>query len=191
MEEIAITDAQLLPQAALLNAANFDEVFRLYSPRVFRFLLGALSDRDAAETLTQECFLKAHLAADGFRGESSLQTWLMKIAVNLLRDHLRSQRFRFWRRAQSSALDPAEVSDWLADRQSSPEAACMARDQVAGLWSAVARLPAKQRTVFVLRFIEDMELQEIAANTGMQLSTVKTHLYRATAKLREQLKGGL
>jgi RNA polymerase sigma-70 factor (ECF subfamily) len=69
---------------------DFDAVVRLYWPKVFRFALASLSDRDAAESLAQECFLKAYLARRRFRGEASLNTWLMQIAVNLVRDSIRS-----------------------------------------------------------------------------------------------------
>ena len=66
--------------------ADFDAVMRLYWPRVFRFALASLHDRDAAQTLAQDCFLKAYRGRAQFRGEASLQTWLMQIAVNLVSD---------------------------------------------------------------------------------------------------------
>jgi RNA polymerase sigma-70 factor, ECF subfamily len=81
------------------------------------------------------------------------------------------------------------VSDWIPDGRSSPEAELIARTQVAHLWNAVNELPAKQRNVFVLRFVEEMELKEIAELTGMNPSTVKTHLYRALAAVRENMGG--
>src|SRR5215813_7855162 len=85
--------------------ADFDAVVRLYWPRVFRFALASLRDRDAAQTLAQDCFLKAYRSRDRFRGEASLRSWLMRIAVNLVRDHARNRRLQFWRRASRSTAD--------------------------------------------------------------------------------------
>lgn len=176
-------------EQAVLELADFDEVVRVYRPRILRFLLSSLTDRDAAETLTQECFLKAWNARHQFRGDSSLSTWLTRIAVNLMRDHLRSRSLRFWQKTKGSALDVMDISDWIPDGRSSPESAAVARDQVAAMWKAVDDLSTQQRSVFVLRFVEDMELEEIAETIGMNLSTVKSHLYRALAILRERMGG--
>ncbi|HVT97329.1 MAG TPA: sigma-70 family RNA polymerase sigma factor [Acidobacteriaceae bacterium] len=174
-------------EQAMLELADFDEVVRVYRPRILRFLLSSLTDRDAAEALTQECFLKAWSARHQFRGDSSLSTWLTRIAVNLMRDHLRSRSLRFWQKTRGSSLDVMDISDWIPDGRSSPESVAVARDRVAGVWRAVNDLSAHQRSVFVLRFVEEMELEEIATTIGMNLSTVKSHLYRALAAIRERL----
>ena len=203
MEEIASTPASLLAggpgagpelaiekkEQAVLELADFDEVVRVYRPRILRFLLSSLTDRDAAETLTQECFLKAWTARHQFRGDASLSTWLTRIAVNLMRDHLRSRSLRFWQKTRGQALDPMDISDWIPDGRSSPESVTLARNRVAEVWKAVGDLSAHQRTVFVLRFVDEMELEEIAETVGMNLSTVKSHLYRALAILRERIGG--
>ncbi len=177
-------------EQAMLELADFDEVVRVYRSRILRFLLSSLTDRDAAEGLTQECFLKAWHARHQFRGESSVATWLTRIAVNLLRDHLRSRSLRFWQRTRGAALDPMDISDWLPDGRSSPESVALAREKVAAVWRAVEKLSTQQRTVFALRFVEEMELEEIAETLEMNLSTVKSHLYRALAIVRERMEAG-
>jgi RNA polymerase sigma-70 factor (ECF subfamily) len=190
MEEIAGTELAIeKKEQAVLELADFNEVVRVYRPRILRFLLSSLTDRDAAETLTQECFLKAWNARAQFRGDSSLSTWLTRIAVNLMRDHLRSRSLRFWQKTRGSALDVLDISDWVPDGRTTPEGAALARDQVAMVWKAVDELSAQQRSVFVLRFVDEMELEEIAETIGMNLSTVKSHLYRALAILRERMGG--
>src|SRR5215467_14670157 len=107
MESAAIEEARAV--------VDFDAVVREYRPRIFRFALASLRDRDAAETVTQDCFLRAYRAWEGFRGEASLQTWLMQIAVNLVRDVTRTRRFQFWKRAQAGAVDLDEASAWIPD----------------------------------------------------------------------------
>lgn len=167
---------------------DFDSLVRLHRPRIFRFMLASLRDREAAENLTQECFVKAHKALSQFRGASSIGTWFMQIAANLIRDHEGSSRLKFWRRALDSDVDPADLGDSVPDRQRSPEAMVLVKEQVTAIWSAAARLPARQRTVFLLRFVEDMDLLEIAEVTGMKEGTVKTHLFRALQAVRARLE---
>jgi len=190
MEEIAGNELAIEKrEQAMLELADFDEVVRVYRPRILRFLLSSLTDRDAAETLTQETFLKAWAARQQFRGDSSLSTWLTRIAVNLMRDHLRSRSLRFWQKTRGASLDVLDISDWIPDGRSSPESQTLARTQVAAVWQAVDKLSAQQRAVFVLRFVDEMELDEIARTLGMNLSTVKSHLYRALAIIRERMGG--
>lgn len=190
MEEIAPNDLTIEKrEQAVLELADFDEVVRVYRPRILRFLLASLADSDTAETLTQECFLKAWVARHQFRGDSSLGTWLTRIAVNLMRDYLRSRSLRFWQKTRGTSLDAPDISDWLPDGRSTPEGLALARRQVADVWTAVQKLSAHQRTVFALRFVEEMELDEIAAALDMNLSTVKSHLYRALAIVRERMGG--
>lgn len=173
----------------MLELADFDEVVRLYRPRIFRFLMASLADRDLAETLTQDCFLKAFNARHQFRGESSLSTWLTRIAMNLVRDHLRNRRMRFWQKTRESSVDLVDISDWIPDTTVSAEAAVLQRERVKQVWKAVDGLSRHQKMVFLMRFVEEMELQEIAETTGMNTSTVKSHLYRALRIVRERAGG--
>lgn len=170
------------------SSLEFDGLVQDYRPRVFRFLLASLRDRESAENLTQECFLRAYRARDQFRGASSPATWLMQIAINLVRKHESSRRLKFWRRALYSGVHPEDLGDWTADRQATPEAAALARERVRAIWSVVTQLSERQRTVFLLRFVEEMDLLEIAAATGMKEGTVKTHLFRALQAVREKLE---
>jgi RNA polymerase sigma-70 factor (ECF subfamily) len=168
--------------------ADFDAVVRDHQPAVFRFLLASLREREPAENLTQECFLRAYQARRSFRGDASVRTWLMRIAVNLAHDYRKSARLRFWRQTAQASLDVGFTADWLADRHSSPEAETSAREQVRAVWRAAAELSERQRTVFLLRFVEEMEIQEIAAAVGLQEGTVKAHLFRAVDAVRKRLR---
>lgn len=165
---------------------DLENVVALYQPRVFRFLLATLRDRDAAETLTQETFLRAWSARVSFREDCSLATWLIRIALNLARDHTRTGRFRFWKRVSASAVDVADVAAFVPTHEGSAETQLIAQQQVAGIWESVARLSSRQRSIFLLRFMEEMEIPEIATVTGLPLGTVKSHLYRALAVVRAQ-----
>jgi len=77
---------------------DFDWIVSRHQQRIYRILLSIVKDRDMAEVLTQECFLRAYRKHASFRGDSSLATWLVRIAVNLAHDHARNRRRAFWRR---------------------------------------------------------------------------------------------
>jgi RNA polymerase sigma-70 factor (ECF subfamily) len=167
------------------NTGDFDAVVRLYWPRVFRFALASLRDRDAAEALTQDCFLHAFKAWKRFRGEASVHTWLMRIAVNLVRDASRNRRLQFWKRVRDGEVEG--TGGYVRDRRLSPEGEALVREQVAGIWKATTSLPERQKTVFLLRFAEEMTLLEIAAATGLSENAVKVHLYRALRTVRAHM----
>jgi RNA polymerase sigma-70 factor (ECF subfamily) len=180
------TELSIGQQVRTTPLDDIDSIVTLYQPRVFRFLLGTLRDHDAAETLTQETFLRAWNARDSFREDCSVATWLIRIALNLARDHTRTGRFRFWKRVSTTAVEASEVAGSLANRERSAEAHLIARQQVANIWESVGKLSQRQRSIFLMRFMEEMEIPEIAAATGLPIGTVKSHLYRAIDTVRTQ-----
>jgi RNA polymerase sigma-70 factor (ECF subfamily) len=170
-----------------IKRQEFAVAVERHRPHIFRYLLASSRDVDTAETLTQECFLKACRHWSGFRGDSSVATWLMRIAINLQRDHWRSRRLQFWRQTQRNAVDLDDACNWLPSNIRSPEDQVLAREQVTQVWKAVERMTEKQRTVFLLRFVEDLQYSEIAQATDMREGTVKAHVSRALARIRQEL----
>jgi RNA polymerase sigma-70 factor (ECF subfamily) len=163
---------------------DFERVVGTYRPLIFRFILASLRDRDAAENLTQDCFFKAYRHRAQFRGDSAVKTWLMQIAANLVRDTTRTRRFQFWRHATTISSD--DLLNTVSS-ETSPETATLRRDQLCAIWKATDRLSEKQRSVFLLRFVEDMELLEIAEVLNMTEGTVKKHLFRALHAVRQRM----
>jgi RNA polymerase sigma-70 factor (ECF subfamily) len=174
----------------LVGVDAFGALVQTHQQRIYRVLLGMLGDADAAETLTQECFLKAYQHRAAFRGEGSVAGWLLKIAINLARDHGRSRWQDFWRKLVAGGKDAAELADKRPDPRPSPERELLAREELAAVWSAVEMLSAQQRAVFVLRFVEEMTLEQIAEATSLKTGTVKIHLFRALGAIRRRLKEG-
>ena len=170
-----------------IAAQDFDSIVASHRAQIFRFLLASTRDVDLAETLTQDCFLKAHRNWSSFRGESSAMTWLMRIAINLQKDHWRNRRLQFWRHTRTNSVDADEASEWLPSGERTAEQRMLAKEQVSHVWQAVDKLSDRQRTVFLLRFVEELELKEIAESTGMGEGTVKAHLSRALARVRKEL----
>jgi RNA polymerase sigma-70 factor (ECF subfamily) len=170
-----------------IASQEFAGVVARHRAQIFRFLLSSTRDVDLAETLTQDCFLKAHRNWASFRGESSAMTWLMRIAINLQKDHWRNRRMQFWRQTRTNAVDLDEASDWLPSGERSVEQKMLAREQVADVWRAVEGLSERQRTVFLLRYVEELELKEIAEATGLSEGTIKAHLSRALGRVRTEM----
>lgn len=171
---------------------DFDQLVRTHRPRILRFLTGTLGDRDAAEDLTQECFLRAHQASSTFRGDSAVATWLIRIAINLATDYQRSRRLQFWRMLMRTReqTDLADLAERFADSSPGAERKLIARQQVAKVSQAVNKLSQQQRSIFLLRFVEELGLADIAAATGLAEGTVKTHLHRAVQAVREAVREG-
>jgi RNA polymerase sigma-70 factor, ECF subfamily len=174
----------LSPEKAASPFDDLATVHALYEPRIFRFLLMSTRDRDLAATLTQETFLKVWTTRASFRGDCAVATWITRIALNLLRSHTRSETFRFWKRAAVTAVDATDISSRLPHSDRSAEQLLIAHESLANVWEAVDQLTPRQRTVFLLRFVEELELTEIAATMNLPLPTVKTHLYRGLDRIR-------
>ena len=168
---------------------DIEALDRAYRSRLLRFVAYSTGDQDLAETIVQDCLLKAYNARASFRGDCSVYTWLAHIAHNLIRDHQRTRKFQFWRNVQKTAPDLNELAAVLPSVGSSPEAQMLAHERAKQVAAARETLSANQREVFLMRFIEEMNLQEISETTGMRVGTVKTHLHRAVKAVRSQLGG--
>jgi len=172
-----------------IAAQEFSHVVSAHRQQIFRFLLASTRDVDLAETLTQDAFLKAFRNWASFRGESTALTWLMRIAINVQKDHWRNRRLQFWRTTRTNAVDVDEAGEFLPSGESSPEQQLLAREKVGKVWEVVKKLSGRQRTVFLLRYVEEMDIAEIAGATGLSDGTVKAHLSRALGRVRAELGG--
>jgi RNA polymerase sigma-70 factor, ECF subfamily len=191
----ALADLSMVGKLAAteaFSAENFDKLVSLHQKRIYRLLISLLRDPDAADTLTQECFLKAYTSRSSFRGECSVETWLYRIAVNLSRDHIRNRRVAFWRRLfasqQSQTEDLEDVAQTIPDKRPSLERNLLAKEEVDVVWRTAEQLSPMQREVFLLRFAQDMSLEEISQTLDVQLGTVKAHLSRALSTVRARVK---
>ena len=182
---VAVTPVMTGVAQSRASLDDFEAVVATYWPGVFRFALASLRDADAAATIAQDCFVRAHRSRAQFRGESSVRAWLMRIAVNLIRDAARNRRLQFWKRAQAASDDIGTLTETVPDGHQSVEASLAAKERLQAVWRAVGGLSRRQRTVFLMRFVEDMDVMEISAATGMAEGTVKVHLFRALRAVRE------
>ncbi len=187
-------ESAMIPQSGQVNFIteldDIDLLVKLYRPRLLRYVAFSINDLDLAETITQDCLLKAFHGRASFRGDCSVSTWLFSIANNLIRDQLRTKKFQFWRRARATALDVQEMASFLPSHETGPEARMLAKERTEQVKAVVEELSVNQRRVFLLRFTEEMDLDEISEMMGMPVNTVKTHLHRAVTAIRTKLGGG-
>jgi RNA polymerase sigma-70 factor (ECF subfamily) len=148
----------------------------------------SLGDADAAASIVQDTFLKAYNNRETFRNDCSISTWLTGIALNLVRDYHRNRRFRFWHKVGKTSIDVIESANFLPGSERPVEVQVLARERARCVAVAVESLSVRQRTVFIMRFVDDMDLSEIAQVSGMPVNTVKTHLRRALKSVKEHVR---
>jgi RNA polymerase sigma-70 factor (ECF subfamily) len=163
---------------------DVDALVRKYRPYILRYALAALKDKDLAESVTQDCFLRAFKSRSLFRAECSVRTWLTAIAINLIRESVRSRRFKFWQLVNASAIDVKAIENRLQAHQQSPESNLLTRELLGRVWNIVSGLSERQRRIFYLRFVGEMNLSEIAGATGLKVNAIKAHLHRAIGTVR-------
>lgn len=167
--------------------SDFKNIYHEFQPRIQRYL-SSLVGEDAACDLTQAVFLKVSQALDSFRGDSSLATWLYRIATNLAHDHAQSaghkqQRTEFLFAEGESLDDLPDSSGSAADN------AYIRQEMNACIRGVVAGLPENYRTVLLLVEFEELTNQEAADILGISLDTVKIRLHRARGILRQAMQG--
>jgi RNA polymerase sigma-70 factor, ECF subfamily len=166
---------------------DIDQLVHRYRARLLRFVAFSIGDPDLAQSIVQDCFMKAYNARESFRGECSVQTWLNRIALNMILDYQRTQKFRFWRSFRKTALDITEIASTLPSSANTPERTLLMRERVAQVVKALEAVSFNQRAIFLMHFQEEMGIQEISLATDMSVNTVKTHLHRAIKAVREKI----
>ena len=158
-----------------MSEKSFEEIYRSYFDPVYRYVLSLTRDEQEAEELTQETFFKALQAIDGYRGESSLKTWLCSIAKNCFYSEKRRKR-------PYAFEELPEQSDGAAG----PEERAVEKDESRRLYRALHALPEPYKEVFSLRVFAELSFREIGALFGKTENWACVVYHRARAKLHEK-----
>jgi RNA polymerase sigma-70 factor (ECF subfamily) len=158
----------------------FESLYRATVGRVYAICLRMTGDRDRATELTQDVFVKAWERMDGFRGESAFESWLHRIAVNVVLESERSTRRRIARVEPTDDLAETESAQMLRRTEAHD------LDRM-DLEAAIAALPPATRRVFILHDIEGYKHEEISRMTGSAQGTLRAQLFRARRLLMEAL----
>ena len=178
--DVKAADLELAQRCRQGDAGAFEEMYRAHAGRLYSLILRMVGATQDAEDLLQEVFLTAHRKLGSFRGESTLGTWLYRLAVNQCLDFLRGRQNRMARATDSldeeGAPEPAQASPVVP-------AAVTRLD----LERAIAALPQGCRTAFVLHDVDGLEHREIAQMLGVSEGTSKSQVHKARMKLRAAL----
>ena len=172
-------------QAREGNRPAFERLIDHYQGDIYRLIFYRIRSRMDAEDLTQDVFVRAYRSISRIREPHKFRSWLFRIAINRVNDYLRKKRVRS---IFKSSDEGTEVQPVDTDFQDTPEAL----DQVLkeDFWRHIERIAAKlskmEREVFMLRFMDNLNINEIARILKKSESTVKTHLYRALAKFKKE-----
>lgn len=206
-KRVSIMDAQIRERDAVLlgrvrNGDNtaFDTLVLLYSAKLYHVAYMLLENKQDSEEVVQDAFIRAYSAIKSFRGDSSFETWMHRITLNLARN-----RFH-WNRRRGAGVnvslsavlpgfesmggdhDYATVQDWdLPDTHMQPDQELEENELEQDLSSMIDTLPEKFRESLLLRHEKEMSYNDIAQKTGVPINTVKTRIKRARELLREGL----
>jgi RNA polymerase sigma-70 factor (ECF subfamily) len=181
-------EAALIQRCAAGDEAACTELVGEHQRMVVQLAMNLLGDRDEALDLSQEVFLRVFRTIHRFRGQSSLRTWIYRIAVNQARN-----RHRFWRRrhrADQVSLDQhvAVHGEFQSGGELTPDRMLAQKQLAERLNHALDHLPFDQRTAIILREIDGLSYEEIAFSLGVAIGTVKSRLTRARQALRFELR---
>jgi RNA polymerase sigma-70 factor, ECF subfamily len=191
---MAVTSEPILDESALIaqsregDAEAYGQLVRRYQSKIFRLAQHITQNREDAEDVLQETFLKAYEHLDQFQGNSKFYTWIVRIAVNQSLMKLR-RRKNDKSVSMDDAIDTGEdmIVREIAAWDENPEER-LSREEIGGILdSAIKNLEPPYRSVFVLRDIEELSTEETAEALGLSVPAVKSRLLRARLQLREKL----
>jgi len=182
------TDEELMLRVQGGDTDCYDVLVERYKVRLFNYLFRLTGNRDEAEEFAQEAFVKAFIHAEKYKTIARFSTWLYTIATNLVRNRIRSrsrapQIVSLWARVFGDGDEERVVE--IPDPQRTPDETINDRELSDIIREAIQRIPEKYRTSFVLREINEMSYEEIAAVTGLKLGTVRSRINRARNHFRQ------
>lgn len=168
------SEQTLIEKAKAGDEEAYLKIVEDYKDRIFRLALGIIKNRQEAEDITQEVFIRVFKSIGNFKSRSLLKTWIFRIAVNVSRNFLKKKKVTL-------SLDAIE----LEDNNPSPLEGLEYREKLEGFMQAIGRLPFKQQTVTILRVQQDLDFKEIARIMKCTVGGARAHYFQALKKLRK------
>ncbi|HEY7725754.1 MAG TPA: sigma-70 family RNA polymerase sigma factor [Anaeromyxobacteraceae bacterium] len=185
-------DLSLVARARAGEGEAFRVLVVRYQRKVYAVALGIVKDRDQAWDVAQEAFVRVHRGLDGFKGESSFSTWVLRIATHIAIDQVRHERA-----SRRESVDEVRESDLggagdgilATSLGADPHANALRRELLGKIEEALAALPAQHRTILVLRELEGLSYEELAVRLEIPKGTVMSRLFHARKKMQALLRG--
>lgn len=180
--------AEMVQKAQAGDNVVFHRLVDQYQPEIYRMIFYRTRSKMDAEDLTQDVFLKAYKNLSGLKSPAAFRSWLYRIAINRLRDHYRKKKFRSL--FGTGSVDDEDFHE-TQEMAAQPDAAKKLErrefwQQVEQMLTALSRM---EKEVFMLRFFDQLSIKEISATLKKSDNTIKTHLYRALAKVKKAAVG--
>ena len=183
MEQFKDMDAQLIDEVGKGNQAAFDILFSKYNNKLYASLLAFTKSQELAEDLTQKTFIRVWKKIEIFRGDSSLFTWIYRIAINLAKNEFSSKQAK-----NQGITDNIDDTYDLESSVSSPESHAIEAESMQAVMDFIASLPTDLREAISLREFDGKSYEEIAQITGSPIGTVRSRIFRAREEILNFMK---
>jgi len=184
-----VDEGRLIREIRAGREELFEYFVSQYQRKITRIAYRFLRDEGEADCAAQESFLRAYQNLGDFREGAAFETWLTRICINWCKDRLKRRRLVVYFHQAPARDDEDESSpeDLAAHPAPSPERRAAGREIRERLSGAMDSLSPRQLSIFVMKHFEEMSIPEIAESTGLDVGTIKSHLFRAAQKIRERL----
>lgn len=182
-----LIDKQLAKRAKTGDRTAFAELIDIYKDRIYHMAYRMLNNRQEAEDIAQETFLRVFTNLSKYDESYKFSTWIYRIATNLCIDRMRKKKPQH---SLDETVDGEEGLDWysrLSSQEPTPEAEVIEGELQNEVHQAIESLPGKYRAVLILKYLEDLSLAEISDVTSLPISTIKTRIHRGREALRKKL----
>jgi RNA polymerase sigma-70 factor (ECF subfamily) len=183
MEQFKDMDAQLIDEVGKGNQAAFNILFSKYNNKLYASLLAFTKSQELAEDLTQKTFIRVWKKIETFRGDSSLFTWIYRIAINLAKNEFSSKQAK-----NQGITDNIDDTYDLESSVSSPESHAIEAESMQAVMDFIASLPTDLREAISLREFDGKSYEEIAQITGSPIGTVRSRIFRAREEILNFMK---
>ncbi|TLS34922.1 RNA polymerase sigma factor SigW [Pseudalkalibacillus caeni] len=168
----------------------FGEIVELYKDKVYHISYRMLGNKQEAEDVAQEAFIRAFTNIDRFEINRKFSTWLYRIATNLAIDRLRKKRPDYYLDAEIAGTEGLTMYSQLAANEELPDEKVVSIETQQGIQQEILNLPPKYRSAIILKYIQELSLKEISEILELPVATVKTRIHRGREALRKRLRNG-
>jgi len=181
-------DSELVKRAKAGDGKAYDELIVLYNDAVFSIIYRMVHNKQEAEDLAQEAFIKAYNSINSFNEEYAFSTWLFKIATNNCIDFFRKRKLKTYSMDQTIKYKDDEIQQEYADSDPTAEKELLSTEKSAMIRKAIENLPEKYRIAITMRHHYECSYEDIAQELDLPLGTVKARIFRAREMLKKSLK---
>ena len=165
----------------------YTDIVNLYQHKLYQICYRMLGNKQEAEDIAQEAFVRAYINLHSYDQKRKFSTWLYRIATNLCIDRIRKKKPDYYLDAEVAGTEGLDMYSQIASSEQLPEETVEQMELQDRIQYEISRLPDKYRSVIVLKYMEELSLQEISEILDMPLGTVKTRIHRGREQLRKQL----